>query len=245
MRKSNREVIILSRDPQLREPLMRSVLKLSMQKSNQGFFLVIDGIDGSGKSTLVDLVTKYFHERDFSIFRTTEPTQRDLGQILRKYLRTPTSPAPLDALVFAADRIEHCTYEILPALKQGNLVISDRYRDSSYVYQTIQGKSHGMDLEWIKSINKFSIEPDLTIILDLDPKISLNRKHHQTQQNQTEMEKFENLGFQTKIRELFLNIAQQDANHVIFDATKTPEILYMELIQILKTKWSVLADLDL
>lgn len=223
---------------------MRSVTIVPMQKSNGGFFLVIDGIDGSGKSTLATFVEATLRKQDIPTMRTTEPTHRELGKILRKYLQDVSSPAPLDALVFAADRIEHCNAEILPALEQNQIVISDRYRDSSYVYQTIQGEACGMDLDWVKTINKFSLEPDIVIILDLDPSIALARKHTQNQQNQTEMEKFENLAFQQKIRALFLEIAASQTNHIILDATKNPEELCREVIKIVKAEWNYFSEGD-
>ncbi len=210
-----------------------------MQVSNKplGFFLVIDGIDGSGKSTLVQLISHYFAENNIPVCFTTEPTQNELGKILRKYLADHKSPAALDALVFAADRIEHCKSEILPALDAGKLVISDRYRDSSYVYQTIQGQSQGITLDWMQKINKFSESPDLTIILDLDPEIALQRKTSQNQRNNTEMEKFEEITFQKQIRGLFLSLAEKSTNHVILNATLSPENLLHQVVDIVSQRW--------
>ena len=106
-----------------------------------GFFLVLDGIDGCGKSTQAKKLSKYFKSNDIQTLLTAEPSDYDLGKILRTYLQNPGVPASVDALLFAADRIEHCNKEILPLLKKGFIIISDRYRDSSYIYQSIEGRN--------------------------------------------------------------------------------------------------------
>lgn len=192
-----------------------------------GFFLALSGIDGSGKSTLRKLLSEHFRSNGIYHFPTSEPTNGKLGIILREYLTDPDSPPALDSLVFAADRIEHCQKDILPRLQEGCMVISDRYRDSSYVYQSIQGKKVEISLDWVKTINKFSLKPDLTILLDLDPEIALARKKKQIQKDGKELEKFENLEFQQKIRTLFLQNAnsKQEEHYLILDARLTPQEL--------------------
>ncbi|MHA1562417.1 MAG: dTMP kinase, partial [Promethearchaeota archaeon] len=157
-----------------------------------GFFLVLDGIDGCGKSTQAKKLSDYFKTNDIQTLLTAEPSDYDLGKILRKYLQNSKVPASVDALLFAADRIEHCDKEILPLLKKGFIVISDRYRDSSYIYQSIEGRNEGVSMDWIKKINKFSLIPDLTIIIDIDPKIGLKRKRNQANNsNNQSLDKFE------------------------------------------------------
>ena len=136
-----------------------------------GLFLVLDGIDGCGKSTQAKLLFEYFVKLKIPTKLTTEPSQGELGKILRKYLKDPTTPAALDALLFAADRVEHCHNEILPFVNMGEIVITDRYIDSSLVYQSIQGENQGITMEWVRELNKYCLIPDISIILDLDPEI--------------------------------------------------------------------------
>ncbi len=124
-----------------------------------GFFLVIDGIDGSGKSTQTKLLAEYFTQHHIPCYLTTEPSSNDIGKLIRQYLKKTDAPAAVDALLFAADRVEHCSSQILPELKKKKIVISDRFLDSSLVYQSIQGKDQEVSMEWIKELNKFQLSP--------------------------------------------------------------------------------------
>jgi dTMP kinase len=206
-----------------------------------GFFLVLDGIDGCGKSTQTKKLSEYFIANDIQTLLTAEPSDYDLGKILRKYLQNPKVPASVDALLFAADRIEHCNKEILPLLKKGFIVISDRYRDSSYIYQSIEGKNEGVSIDWIKKLNKFSLIPDLTIIIDIDPKIGLKRKKKQAinSENQS-LDKFEIDEFQNLIREEFIKIAQNsvvsnEGVHVLIDGNESEEEVFKSILLVIKS----------
>ena len=223
-----------------------------LMKERKGFFIVIDGIDGSGKSTQIKLIKEYFtkHKRDFIV--TREPSKGNVGKLLRKYLKKPESPPALDALLFAADRIDHCTTEIIPNLQQGKIVISDRYRDSSYIYQTVQQdlklnekKSDSLqkiknqfipeiDMDWIKQINNHSIAPNITFILDIDPEKALKRRLTHNQENEEETEKFEFLEFQKRIRKMFLEIVDEkkdveEDRHILINADQNPEGIFNEI----------------
>lgn len=206
-----------------------------------GFFLVLDGIDGCGKSTQAKKLSKYFVSNNIQTLLTAEPSDYDLGKILRKYLQKPEVPASVDALLFAADRIEHCNKEILPDLKKGFIVISDRYRDSSYIYQSIEGKNENVSMDWIKNINKFSLIPDLTIIIDIDPKIGLKRKRKQANiSNNQSLDKFEIDEFQKTIREEFIKIAKnsnesKEGIHVLIDGNGTEEEVFREILRIINS----------
>ena len=206
-----------------------------------GFFLVLDGIDGCGKSTQTKKLSEYFITNDIQTLLTAEPSNYDLGKILRKYLHNPKVPASVDALLFAADRIEHCNKEILPLLKKGFIIISDRYRDSSYIYQSIEGRNEGVSMDWIKNINKFSLIPDLTIIIDIDPKIGLKRKKKQAinSDNQS-LDKFEIEKFQKTIREEFIKIAKnsvvsKEGVHVLIDGNKSEEEVFKSILLVIKS----------
>jgi dTMP kinase len=206
-----------------------------MTGTSPGFFMVIDGIDGSGKSTQIRRVQKHLIQNNIPCYVTAEPTKGEIGILLRKYLKDPSIPAVIDALLFAADRIDHCVREIQPHLDQGEIVITDRYRDSSFVYQSVEGKNDAITMEWMREINKFAFSPDLTIILDLDPRISLDRRNRANKENASETEKFENLQFLEQVRTGFLKLAQLSSSgqYAIIDANQPEDTVFHEIVKVL------------
>ena len=201
-----------------------------------GFFLVIDGIDGCGKTTQTKRLVKYFSDQGFHTHYTAEPSKGKVGVILREYLQDASTPAAVDALLFAADRVDHCTAEIFPLLQKGDLVVSDRYRLSSYVYQAVQGESQNLTLDWIKSINSFSLTPDLTIILDLSPEIALARKISQNADQNQGLEKFERIDFQKKIRAKFIQITSALSQNIeIIEGEGDMNAIFQQIVQIVTT----------
>ena len=175
--------------------------------NNTPFFLVLDGIDGCGSSTHSKLLKGYLESNGFKVHLTQEPSDSEIGKLLRKFLKDPNIPPTTDALMFAADRDIHYHTEIKKYLDEGMIVISDRYIESSIIYQSVS--SDDISVEWVKLINKFADKPDLTIILDVDPKISLSRKPDQ------ELEKFENTAFLDKVRNLYLSRAKEEGYEVV------------------------------
>ncbi len=138
---------------------------------------------------------------------TQEPSNSEIGKLLRKFLKDSEIPPTTDALMFAADRDLHYHDEIKTNLDKGMIVISDRYIESSIIYQSLS--SEDISIEWVKLINKFVGKPDLTIILDIDPKISLSRKID------PELEKFEDTTFLEKVRSLYLSRAKKEGYEVV------------------------------
>ncbi|MDH5688487.1 MAG: dTMP kinase [Candidatus Bathyarchaeota archaeon] len=132
--------------------------------SERGFFVCIEGLDKSGKTTQSCLLVRDLYRRGFKSFYTTEPSRGEIGRFIRKHVlsRRKRVPAAVEALLFAADRYDHSEREIKPMLKNGMIVVSDRYVYSSLAYQG----AAGLDLDWIKKINKFSPVPDLAIYVD-------------------------------------------------------------------------------
>ena len=175
--------------------------------TKKSYFIVIDGIDGAGTTTHSRLLAGFLEGRGVSIHLTQEPSNSEIGELLRKFLKDKEIPPYTDALLFAADRSLHYHNEIKSKLDEGFIVISDRYIESSIVYQSVQ--SDEISIEWVKEINRFAAEPDLTIILDINPKISLARK------NQENLEKFEDTTFLDKVRELYLKRAEQKKHYVV------------------------------
>ncbi len=175
--------------------------------TQKAFFIVLDGGDGSGTSTHSQLLAGFLEHKGFRIHLTQEPSKSEIGKLLRKFLKNKEIPPTTDALLFAADRDLHYHNEIKKKLDEGYIVISDRYLESSIIYQSAQ--SDKISVEWIKELNKFVGKPDLTIILDVDSKIALARK------NQEELEKFEDILFLDKVRNLYLDRAKQKKYYTI------------------------------
>lgn len=185
--------------------------------NKKSFFIVLDGIDGSGTTTHSNMLVSYLEMLGLKIYLTQEPSKNEIGLLVRQYLKNKEIPASTDALLFAADRDFHYKKEIKPKLDQGFIVVSDRYIESSIIYQSVQ--SDEISIEWIKQINKFAHVPDLTIILDIDPKISLARK------SQEILEKFEDTKFLDKVRALYLDRAKKEGYYIV----NTNEII--EIVQ--------------
>lgn len=173
----------------------------------EGIFIVLDGIDGCGSTTHSRILAEHLKVQGHKVHLTHEPTDFDIGILIRKYLKDKSIPPYTDALLFAADRALHYHNEIKKKLDEGYIVISDRYIESSIVYQSVQ--SSEITIKWVKTINKFVKKPDITIILDVDPKISLSRKHD------INLEKFEDIYFLNKVREIFLKRAEDEHYFVI------------------------------
>jgi len=170
-------------------------------------FIVLDGIDGSGTSTHSKLLAGFLSTKGLKIYLTQEPSNSDIGKLLRVYLKDDKIPASTDALLFAADRVLHFENEIKKKMKEGYIVISDRYIESSITYQSVQ--SEEITIDWVKTLNIFVGKPDLTIILDIDPKISLVRKDHKI------LDKFEDTSLLDKVRQIYLTRAKKEEYFVV------------------------------
>jgi len=170
-------------------------------------FIALEGIDGSGTSTHSHLLRGFLESKGLKVHLTMEPSESDIGKLVRKYLKDRNVPPTTDALLFAADRDFHYNNEIKNKLDEGQIVISDRYLESSIVYQSVQ--SDKISVDWVKEINKFVAFPDITIILDVNPKIALARKENE------DLEKFEDTSFLDKVRNLYLKRAKQKSYYII------------------------------
>ena len=160
---------------------------------DRGIFICIEGLDGCGKTTQAKLLVRRLKRKRSSLY-TAEPSKGDLGKFIKKsYLHADKrGAAEVEALLFAADRIEHVNNEIIPALNQGRIVVSDRYVFSSLAYQG----AAGLDLGWIETINKQAIGPDLAIFIDVEPATVVQRL-------KKKKSVMENLETQLKVREVY------------------------------------------
>jgi len=194
---------------------------------HQSLFIVLDGIDGSGTSTHSKLLAGFLSLNGLKTYITQEPSSNEIGKLLRIYLKDERIPASTDALLFAADRVLHYKNEIKKKLEEGYIVISDRYLESSIAYQSSQ--SDEITIEWIENLNLFAGEPDLTIILDIDPKISLSRK------NQEFLEKFEDTSLLDKVRQVYLTRAEK-LGYSIINTNNIIELVQTEIQEVVLNK---------
>ncbi|MFX1365996.1 MAG: dTMP kinase [Promethearchaeota archaeon] len=174
---------------------------------HNSLFIALEGGDAAGTTTHSHLLKGFLESKGLNVYLTQEPSNSKIGTLIREFLKNKQIPPTTDALLFAADRDLHYRNEIKKKLDEGYIVISDRYIESSIVYQSVQ--SDEITVEWIKKINKFVGLPDITIVLDIDPEIALARK--QTE----ELEKFEVNSFLNKVRNLYLSRAKEEKYHVI------------------------------
>ncbi|NJE09840.1 dTMP kinase [Thermococcus sp. MAR1] len=200
-----------------------------------GAFIVMEGIDGAGKSTQAKLLAKWFEERGYDVVLTKEPTDTAFGKLIRKLVLTGGREGIIDgarisheaeALLFAADRAEHVSKLIKPAVEAGKVVISDRYFYSSLAYQW----ARGLDLEWLIDLNRFAIRPDLVILLDLPVKESMKRINGRS--IKTEFDKIAEL--QKRVRENYLKLAERFPEMRIVNALASVEDIHNDIVALVE-----------
>ncbi|MFH1129736.1 MAG: dTMP kinase [Pseudomonadota bacterium] len=170
----------------------------------KGYFIALEGIDGSGTSTQANLLVDYLSKKGPKAHLTCEPSSGSIGQLLRKVLRGELKMDPATvALLFAADRVDHVRSEIQPKLEKRIHVVTDRYVYSSLTYQSID-----QNLDWVSQINSLAPEPDLTIYLRLDPRIAAERMSSRSQ----EQEIYETIEQQSQVAENYDTILGSSPN---------------------------------
>lgn len=184
---------------------------------SKGYLVSLEGIDGSGKSTQAPLLEKYLISKGILAKYTQEPTKRKIGLLLREYLRDPESSPLVDALLFAADRVEHHLYDIIPLIEKGYIVITDRYVESSIVYQGFENK----EFEWIRMINNKVEDPKLRIFIDIPIEDAMVRINSASREN---LEKFEQLELLEKIKETYTMLIKEGLFSVVSGEGEEEEI---------------------
>jgi dTMP kinase len=186
-----------------------------------GLFITLEGGDGSGKSTQAELLSGWLHERGRTVLRTREPGGTDVGHEVREIVlhhRGDITPRA-EALLYAADRAHHIASTVRPALARGEVVIQDRYLDSSVAYQ---GVGRVLDPVEIRQLSLWAAEgllPDLTILLDLDETVARTRLDSaRTRYDRLEAEKAE---FHARVRAAYLDLAEAEPERfLVLDASQ-------------------------
>ena len=189
-------------------------------------FITLEGPEGSGKTTAVEAAVKRLQELGYEIVRTREPGGTPIAEQIRNVILDKENTAMdgrTEALLYAASRRQHLVEKVWPALKEGKIVICDRYLDSSLAYQ---GGARGLGIDNVLNINLFATEntwPDLTLLFDIKPEIGLARisANANREVNRLDLEKIE---FHNKVRESFLELARRFPDRfVIIDASQDRE----------------------
>ena len=209
----------------------------------KAMFLTVEGVEGVGKSTHIETIKNFLDERDIPCILTREPGGTPVAERIRELLLAVHEDEALCELselllVFAA-RAQHLERVVKPALAQGKWVICDRFTDATYAYQ---GGGRGLDVAIIAGLESLvhgELKPDLTIILDLDPRIGMRRASERGELDRFEREQTE---FFDKVRRTYLDIAAADPQRcVVIDAASDLATVSADLLKILNSSLLKLA----
>ena len=196
-----------------------------------GIFIALEGPDGSGKSTIMKLITNYFKEKNIDFISTREPGGTPIGEEIRHIIldkKNHNMFAETEALLYAASRGQHVHEKILPALESGKVVITERFILSSLAYQGV-GRELGIDE--VRMINDFAIKglrPDLTLFFHVDPVRTLKRKTHREEGDR--LEKEGDL-FHKRVYSGYIELLNTYTDNLqIIDASKSIEEVFNESI---------------
>lgn len=178
-----------------------------------GVFISFEGIDGSGKTTQAERLASLYRRRNVPCVHTREPGGTELGEEIRRlflhFRRAEISPA-VEALLMAADRADHVQRVILPALSRGEVVICERFADSTEAYQGYGGR---LPLEVVRSLNKIAtggLEPAVTFLLDADPELAARRKLAPSDRMEEKSREF-----YARVRQGYLEIHRRNPRRVV------------------------------
>lgn len=193
----------------------------------RGIFITLEGMDGCGKSTQMDLLAQALESLGHDTVITREPGGTPVGESVRSLLVSDASvgiAAATELFLIVGARAQHVVELIRPSVAAGRVVISDRYTDSTVAFQ---GYGRGLDLSMIDRVNQLATEgfrPDLTILFDLDPALAQSRLNARPTSGWMGAVDEEKLDFHTRVREGYLNLATREADRIrVVEASGSPE----------------------
>ena len=195
-------------------------------------FITFEGGEGTGKSTLVQIISKQLEEKGYEVVLTREPGGKGslMAENIRELVLSPEYKevnAHTEALLYAAARAQHLDEVITPALKENKIVICDRYLDSSLAYQAY---ARGLGLDYVLNINRYALDklPDLTFYIDLDPKVGLDRIKDRTKNDRLDQEK---MAFHEQVRAGYLELVDKYPKRIhVIDGNKSIAEIALEMI---------------
>lgn len=196
-----------------------------------GLFITMEGLDGSGKTTQLEILKQNLEAKGFNVLLVREPGGSKISEKIRNIIldiENKEMHYMTEALLYSASRAQLVHEVIMPSLKQGKIVLCDRFVDSSLVYQ---GVARGLGIDIIKKINNIATEgltPDITFFLDIEPKFALERKKQQKKLDRIESEK---LDFYNMVYKGYKTILKSDGGRIIrIDANKDLEDIQNEIL---------------
>ncbi len=205
-----------------------------MSATSKGRFVTLEGIEGVGKTTNLELITRYLSERGIEVLQTREPGGTEIGEAIRNLLLSTEYPpmhAQTELLLMFAARAEHIQQRILPALAEGKWVVCDRFTDATYAYQ---GAGRGIEAARIAVLEDWvqgDFRPDLTLILDAPVEVGLARANRRSQADRFEREE---VGFFERIRAIYLKRAKEHgARYRVIDAAAPLADVQRQLTRVL------------
>lgn len=202
-------------------------------KMNGAKFITLEGIDGAGKSTHLNWLAERLRSQGKNVLVTREPGGTPLGEALREMLLHQAMHLETEALLMFAARREHLDKVIIPALRQGTWVVSDRFTDASFAYQ---GGGRGLDeakLIILEQWVQHDLQPDLTLLFDVTLEVSRQRLARNVSLDRFEQEKQD---FFQRVRDAYLNRAAQFPNRIrIIDSSRTVNEIQVKLEEIISS----------
>lgn len=197
---------------------------LGYEGAHPGLFLAFEGGEGCGKSTQVSLLARWLRDRGHQVRTTFEPGEGALGQAIRSIVLDPATTDLSDraeALLYAADRAQHVTSIVAPALAEGMIVISDRYVDSSLAYQGAGRQRSLAEVAHLSSWATGGLLPDLTVVLDVPVDVGRARVRRRAAADRIEAE---SRAFHERVRKAFLDLAAAEpSRYLVVDAMASPD----------------------
>jgi dTMP kinase len=198
----------------------------------KGLMITIEGIEGSGKSSVSLLMKEFLEEKGYEVVLTREPGGIDIAEQIRSVILDPKNTkmdGMTEALLYAAARRQHLVEKVIPALEQGKIVLCDRFIDSSLAYQ---GFARGLGMDNIFLINKLAIEeymPDITFYFDLEPEVGMARIHANKEREINRLD-LEHLDFHHKVRQGYLEVLTKFPDRfVVVDASQSIEAVFQDV----------------
>lgn len=205
----------------------------------QGFLVSIEGPDGSGKSTLIQELARYYSSQGTEVVVTREPGGARIAEQIRQILLDPEHAEmeeKTELLLYIASRRQHLVEKVLPALDRGALVLMDRFIDSSVAYQ---GFGRGLDLEAIHWLNQFATDgnkPDLTLLLDLPAAEGLARIQA-TRSNDVDRLDQEDLSWHERVREGYLRLLEEEPTRFVkVDASQELSLVVEQALTLIQER---------
>ena len=200
----------------------------------RGKFITIDGVEGAGKSTQIDFIRDYLSNKGINVILTREPGGTELGEKIRELLLSPETKSmhsETELLLMFAARNEHVHRKIMPALAQGDWVLSDRFTDASYAYQ---GGGRGLDINRIAQLEQWVLQdftPDMTLLLDVPVELGMSRIESRGKKDRIELEAMD---FFNRVRESYIDRSKQFPDRIkLIDSSQTVEFTTQQIKAVL------------